>query len=223
MKNLAFILLIVGAALIGGGLQQHQIADGAEKDPVRVRLGALEKGAPLHPKYIIVGKHWKGYPYSVFEYKSLVGEDAGPSSRVRHSYYPVVSESHPVGATLAQLTQRYGSLRKVPEAEMPALSDYALLVRTTEFKRVSDLPTGWKKGAQLSGLIMNNYGHLSSEELKLLSDGFPEVDLRRMKVLDLGREPLQQDYVLMLLGGGAGTLVLSMVLFSWLIVRFFRR
>ena len=223
MKNLAFIFLIIGVALLGFGVHQYEVSDGADAGPTNVRLSEVERIGFLNLKNITIDAHLKVYPSLIYSFSAVAGQtEAKDFNRIRYSYYPVVSLIHPYAIKIDELTKKYGGVEKIPNNLLPELSMFSILVKTADFQKKSDLPTHVQIGNGITGIITNDYSGLSQDEKSLLLESFPKLDLNRVYLLDQGLQPIPSDHIYILIGGGVTLLLIGLVLFLILIFKFLK-
>lgn len=216
MFRLKLLLLIGGGVLAFLGFQEYQLSAGTSVEPEAIELSTIEDGGVPENPYLEIGPHWALYGGSVYEYRQGRFETGEPelSTDVTHTYYPIVSDSHPFIQTLASLEERYGSLADAPEEEFPELrGNIAVLVKTKVFDTIGDIPDGFDRSEGIQGLVINRISSLDSKERELLLSSFPDLDIDQLAILEQNREPASQERSFGMMGGGA---LLSLLGLGWL-------
>ena len=82
---------------------------------------------------------------------------------------PSSSTSNPEIKKIQELEEKYGSLDKVP-GDVEPLSKFVVMVKTTRYKKVDDVPsTAVRFEQQVQGLILNGINPLSYEERQVMN------------------------------------------------------
>ena len=217
LMRIRLALLIGGGVLTFLGFQEYQVAAGTSTEPEGVDLAEVEaSGAPENP-HIEIGPHWAVYGGSVYEYRQGRFETGDPegSTKVTHTYYPIVSDSHPFIQALAEVEDRYGTLADVPDEELPELrGGIAVVVKTRAFGTIDEIPDGFAREESIRGLVINRISSLDSEERRLLTESFPDLDVDQLAILEQNREPASPQRSLGMMGGGV---LLSLAGLGWLL------
>jgi hypothetical protein len=191
------LLLAGGGGLALLGFCEYAASAGASKKPVPANLAELEAGKPLPDKHIVIGRHIAVHTAGVysFETKREFGEPKPkPDDRLNHTYYPIISESHPYLQQLAALTDKYGGLENVPQnVPLPTLKSFAVLVKSHGYNTVSQLPKQIRPEPRVQGMVVRRISLLDFEERQLLRESLPDVDFDKMIILEEGRQPTSPD------------------------------
>lgn len=184
-----------------------------------MELSDLEAGQPLPNIHLRLGRHWKVWDELYYSYEIEPDEDPNaPGTKVTYAFYPLVPDVHPHSQAYALPGELYESAEDVPEDAWPVLQDFAVLVRTKEFRTVGALPeTGeWQDAEELTGLVVNEIRPLKTDERDLLTQAYPAINLESVLVVEEGRRPetATSCFVWMALGGGAILLGLFLILRS---------
>jgi hypothetical protein len=170
---------------------ERQVSSTATVEPLAVDLEQLEKGPVPENNHLKIGSHTACYFDTVYK---AVARGKGPkrpdqNTKVDYCFYPIVSTSHPYSQHLRQLEKKFGSADKVPENVMPRLSELKVLVKTSRFRTVGDIPEDWRTESAVQGLVINQISTLGSEEQKLLRQDFGNIDFSKVLILSEGRRP----------------------------------
>ena len=218
MFRLKIALIVLGGFLVWFGFKEFRVSSGTSSEPEVVDLAAFEKGEQPDNSCIQIQAHSAIYSASVYEYEasSYSSNDPGPSAKVNHTYYPIISPSHPFNVRWDELAEKYGSFDDVPETEeLPDLDTFVVLVKTERFKTVGAIPDNVVDESSVSGLLVNRISGLDNEEKDLVRQNFPTVDPDKLLILEEGRKPSSLFKSLGMLGGG---LLLCVLGLGWLAV-----
>ncbi|MCA9234065.1 MAG: hypothetical protein KDA44_01245 [Planctomycetales bacterium] len=191
MFRLKIAMVVLGGMLAWFGIKEFRVSNGTTDEPVDVALAEVEAGTVPENNHWRLGEHVALYNACVYEYEEERGGggDPGPGAKVNYCYYPVLSYDHPVMVQLAKLTQENGDIDNVPDAELPSLEDFAVLVKSKKFKTVGAIPNDWGSVDSLQGLVINTIGSLGSEEAEMFRESFPGLDTDKLVILEEGRTP----------------------------------
>jgi hypothetical protein len=200
MFRIKLIIAVLGGIIVFWGAQEFRVSQGTSAEPVAADLAALESGQEPPNPHMQLGAHLALYPELVYEvtqskYASGV---PGPTAKVNHCYYPIISPDHPV--------VRSGD----PNAR---LNQFAVLVRSKRFKTIADIPDESRQEASISGLVVNRIQSLDKEERKLILESFPSLDLDKVLLLEDGRRPASLAKSGGMIGGG---LLLGLIGVAWM-------
>lgn len=204
MWRIAIVILVAGGFLIYTGVQEYRVSSGASSAPLAIELAALERNPAPESSHLQVGEHVAVYGATVCTYEKSK-YDYGtpkPSATVTYAYYPIISNEHPFLVRLRELREQYGDA-EIPEAEVPSLESFTVLVKTKKFKTFGSIPDevfAHESGVQ--GLLINRIAALDSEDKRLLRQNFPKVDFDRILILEAGRRPSSPLKSLGLIAGG---------------------
>jgi hypothetical protein len=205
--RLEIALIVIGAGIAYLGHQEIQVSDGASERPQQVKLEELEAGQVPDNTHLEIAPHWRMDRELVFRYETKKGEtgDPPPTAKVKYAYYPIVSDSHPYIRKMRNLETLYGSVEAIPAEQLPAVDDFAVLVKTRRYRTVGALPEpAWSEGEAVRGLVVNRINELRPDERELLAESFPKLSFGRIVILEEGRQPASAAYAFGLLAGGAG-------------------
>jgi len=208
--RLVLALIVIGGVVAFLGWQEYAVASGCSAEPVTTELAKLEQGGTPENNHIQIGAHQRFYDATVYQYHQTRGQDGPPkdSTSVDHAYIPIISNEHPFFGEMGELLSKYGSVEDVPEdTEWPSIDNFAVLMKTKEFKTIGSIPDGLLAGAPFSGLVVNRIGKLDKEEAKLVRGNFPKVDLEKILIVEAGRKPKSAMLTMGMMGGG-GVLIL---------------
>ena len=186
------ILILLGIFVGLHGHTEYLLQEKSSEHPIPIELMDLEAGRELSSIHLELGHHWKLFEESIYSYQIEKNEDPdSPSLRVNYAYYPLISEAHPYSQAFNRLAANYGSMDEVPESEIPVLEDFAILVRTTQYKTVGAIPIngGWQEADQLVGMVVNDLREIKDDEKDLLYSSYPRLDLSRVLIVEEGRKP----------------------------------
>jgi hypothetical protein len=207
------LILIVGGAIAAFyGHSEYRLQEKASADPVQTDLAELEMGHPLPNIHVELGAHWKLLDEIIYAYEVKKDQDPeSPDVRVRYAYYPLISDGHPHSQAYDRLFEKYGLEASVPESEYPVLQEFAVVVRTEEYKTVGAIPSDgfWEPGEQLVGLVVNDVRKFDAEERALLQTSYPKLSLDRLLIVEEGRKPESLANCLLWMAGGIALVALG--------------
>ena len=90
------------------------------------------------------------------------------------------------------------------------ISDFKVLVKTTRYYRVSDLPRGIQVSPSMEGLLINRITNLSFDEQRLIHESYPQAQLSAILIFEEGRKPSRPIQIFLLFGGGTLAIGLSL-------------
>jgi hypothetical protein len=200
MFRIKLIIAVLGGIIVFWGVQEFRVSQGASAEPVAADLAALESGQEPPNLHMQLGPHLALYPALVYEVtqSKYASGDPGPTAKVNHCYYPIISPNHPVVAS------------EEPNAQ---LEQFAVLVRSKRFKTIADIPDDSREEASISGLVVNRVQSLDKEERKLILESFPSVNLDKVLLLEDGRRPASLAKSGGMIGGG---LLLGLIGVAWM-------
>lgn len=193
-----FIWLILSVGLLINGCEETRIAWRCTAAPVAIDVEQIEKGVSPGSDYLTLGPHIGLVDGGVYEYTVKKGHEKDPvtdSTPIDKLYYPAFSKNHPLA-----------------QGEDPAKAAwFKVLIETERYKTVGAVKRAQPEGTSLemppiTGVVINTIDPLSTEERKLLQEGFPLLSLDAVTVLEEGRVPMSRASALALLL--AGVLVL---------------
>jgi len=215
--RLAALLMALGGALSCLGLKEYSLCRGTTAEPVLVDLADIEAGRVPASNYLRIGPHIALLPAAVYRYRCepCARGAAADDAPLVACYYPIISRSHPFVARLGQLEHRYGDLAKAAKTHpLPRLDRFAVLVKTSEYRRVSEIPKDAEPRDGLCGMVINRVESLGAEEERFLQAGFPDAHLERVLIVEQGRTPSSFARSLAMIGSGA-LLVLAGLRLFW--------
>ncbi len=215
--RLAVLFMALGGGLSCLGLNELALCRGTTAQPVFVDLADLEAGRSPSSSYLRIGPHIALLPAAVYRYRCEACSAAAPAgdAPLVACYYPIISRSHPFVAGLEQLEQRWGDMAEAAGKQpLPKLDHFAVLVKTSRYRRVGEIPADVQSCGGLSGMVVNRVESLGPEERRFLQASFPAVDLDQLRIVEEGRIPSSLARCFALLGSGA-VLVLAGVRLFW--------
>jgi hypothetical protein len=134
--RILFVMFLLGGVVMYGGLKELFLSEGATHEPVDASIVDIERGVTPESLNLRIGEHTAIYPAMVFEYKQgRLDFNVSASTKVTHSYYPIVSDRHPFIWKMRQMESRYGGFGRMPEdAEFPDTDGIRVFVKSTRFK-----------------------------------------------------------------------------------------
>ncbi|QGJ69293.1 Hypothetical protein PBC10988_9660 [Planctomycetales bacterium 10988] len=214
--RIKLVPLILGGALIYFGYLEYQLGEGVSSKPAPVSLQEIETFGPPEERYIELDRHFAVYAGCVYEYEQGRYDSGEPdeNDKVNYLYYPVISYEHPYWQQIAELEEQFGTLDAIPEHLVPTeIHPISVLVRTTKFKKIGDIPDGMELVESIEGLVINRTTSLDSEEESIMRENFPSMDLDKMVILALDRKPTS---IYASLGMMAGGMFLAFLGILWL-------
>jgi hypothetical protein len=191
MFRVKLVVAVLGGVLAFIGGREWLVSRGTTAEPITVDLAAVEAGEVPENSHWQLGEHVAIYNGGIYQYsksKYDTGEP-GVDTKMDYYYYPVLSAGHPFIVRLGELTNTYGSVEAIPATEIPALTDFAVLIKTKQFATIGAIPSEWEIVDGVQGLVMNQVSSLSSDEEKLLREGFPGLSTDKLLLLEADRRP----------------------------------
>ena len=217
-----FVLFGVGAA--SHGWMEWAASRDAAAEPVEVDLARLENGASPPNPHVRIGPHVACYYCTIGEFKTdkrRGRRKADAATRLTHCFYPILSTAHPFVQKINDLAEKHGGLDKIPEdEELPAIDQFAVIVKTERFKKFSDIPdVPQRREEQVQGLVINTIRPLGAKEKNLLKEEFPNMDFGKVLVVEEARRPSSWAWCATFLYGGVALIGVGLLLGVLFIVR----
>ncbi len=169
------IALLLGSGFTFFGYQEYQLARAAAGGIEDVELARLDSGYVPQNRHLRIGRHLRGYEAMVY---SARGQARNPE--VKYALYPLFPA----------------------DASRPEPDDIKVLVKTSQFKRVSELPATNEVSPNVEGLIVGRIEGLSFGEVGAISKRFPQIKPDELLILEEGRTPWQPSSALLYMGVG---------------------
>jgi hypothetical protein len=205
MARIAVLLIVGGGFLSFMGGQEFLVGHGASSEPVAVELARLEAGEAPPNNHLLVGEHVALYPACVYSYqtKKRAAGDPAPSAKVNYCFYPIISGEHEFIRALGELDEKYHGLDNVPaNIPGPEIRQFAILVKTRQFKTIGAIPGDINTAPSVQGLVINQIDSLDGEEARLIKESFPNLDVDKVLILEEGRRPASLFKSLGMMAGG---------------------
>lgn len=205
MARIAVLLIVGGGFLSFVGGQEFLVGRGASSKPVAVDLARLEAGEAAPNNHLRVGEHIALYPACVYSYQTTkhAAGDPSPSAKVNYCFYPIISREHEFIRDLSELNAKYHGMGNVPDnIPAPEIRQFAILVKTRQFKTIGAIPGDIDTADSVEGLVVNQIDSLDGEEEKLIKESFPNLDVDRVLILEEGRRPASLVKSLGMMAGG---------------------
>jgi hypothetical protein len=208
------VLVLFGAFLATLGWSEYGLLQKSSAQPVPVELRQLEAGDPPPNLHLAIGHHWKLWPELIYMVSLKKGETEGPKSRVDYVFYPIISEQHPYSQAYNRLAARREAGEELTPADLPVLESVAVLVRTTKFQYVGNLPKDgeWGEAERMTGMVVNDVRSLREDEKALLRQSFGKLDFAKVLIFEESRAPASMATALGLMAGGVGLALLGLYL-----------
>ena len=215
MFRLKLIIIFIGGMVAFLGFEEYKVSMDSTEEPMAIELAALEENTEVDNNHLKVENYMALYPYSVYEYQTKKGEtgEPGNNTKVNHTYYPIISQSHPYINQIAELGNRYEDLSLVPDEEWPTVQNFSVLIKTKSFKTIGSIPDKYEIKTDIQGLIINKIEELDSEEKQLVKESFPTVSMNNLLILEEGRKPSSIFKSFGMMGGGAVLSILGIGMF----------
>jgi hypothetical protein len=191
MFRLKLVVAVLGGMLAFFGYQEWRVSQGTTPEPIDVVLADVEAGNAPPNSHWKLGEHVAIYNAGVYQYKQskyATGEP-GPDAKVDYYYYPVLSSGHPFLVKLGELAEQNGGVANIPDDQIPAMNDFAVLVKTKKFGTIGSIPDEWAAEGNLQGLVINQITSLDNKEEELLRQGFPGLNTEKLLLLEADRHP----------------------------------
>jgi hypothetical protein len=205
-------LLLLSGAFCVWGYNEYKLSRDARAEPETVDLAKLESGQVPTQNHVQIGSHVRLYPYLIYSVKKK--DENKPDAPVQHTYYPIISLAHPVMREM--LARADGLAKKTDTAPLPTIKSFRVLVRTTDFQKVSQVPDKAPIEPIVNGMIINSIQDLKGDEADLIKKSFPDVDVSKILILDKDRRPSDLALSLGLMGAGVllGLFVIGRFIFG---------
>jgi hypothetical protein len=191
------VVPMLGFALSAWGWSDYQESHTASPQPDVIELADIEKGKTITNNHVRLGSHSALYYTGVYTYSvpkhSPKDESSKPTTSVTEYFYPIVSTGDPSVKNLGEALKKIEELQKQgktipPDMVVEPPSKFAVVVKTSRYKKVGDIPVDIRTESQVQGLILN-HSKLGDEETKLLREEFPKMDMSKVIILEEGRTP----------------------------------
>ncbi len=194
--KVAFVVILIGLAMIVGGCREYRLGAGTSAAPQDVDLAALEAGGPRPQNYVRIGKHFRLYDETL----QVTRTDKKTNATTREDvyYYPIVSAEHPLIKGAAK------------DAPAKRVETFAVLVR---HKGPLNLKAGTQPSDSIQGLIVSDIDSLEDGGEALLRTTFPKFDSSRVLILEEGAKPTEPLLSFVLMGGGALIILATIALY----------
>ena len=205
MFRLKILLTGLGGFLAFTGIQEFRVSRGTTVEPLAVELSSLESGTAAANNHVLIGEHVAVYGGSVYEYSQDDNSSRAPGAhtKVRVTYYPVISEDHTFFEQLNKLSEKHGTEDAIPDADYPTIDDFKVLIKTKRFKTIGSIPDGLSFQDRVQGLIVTSIDGLDREEKQLIHESFPNTDVENIIMIMEGREPASLGKSLGMCAGGS--------------------
>lgn len=182
----ALLCLSAGTALLWITLQEHRLSRLSASGPVPLSLSDLEKGLELTNPWVILDDHLALYPYSLYQQENPAGKaQSRTEKRLDSVYYPVLSLEHPYVLAWKKLVEA-GRSEQIPDHDYPVLLYFRVLVRTSRYSSLSELPSDWAREKPIRGLLSPR---LDPEIVQYVRENWPDMDPTDILVLEQDRVP----------------------------------
>jgi hypothetical protein len=171
------VAVLLGAVLCGVGYEEYRIGAGSADGAEDVELARLESGYVPQNQHLHIGRHLRDY--KTIEYAAR-GQNARVDRDVEYAFYPLLPADSP------------GS----------NVEEFKVLVKTSQFRRVSQLPKENEISPSIDGLLINRVSSLSAREAQLIRESYPQIEPDKLLILQEGREPWRPGSALTLCGAG---------------------
>ncbi len=219
MSALAFmivglILVVFGAAVGTSAWQEREVSENTTREPVDVDLATLESGERVTNNHVKIGSHYALYYSAVLTYETYDRGSDKPSGDqfLRETYYPIISKSNPDIQKLEKLRAQFGGRDKAPsDAQLSTLQHFTVLVKSNRFKQVRDIPSEpLRIEDSVHGLVINEVSRLGIQEEELIKKKFPNIDIKKVLILEEGRTPSSDSFSMAFVIGGICVLLLGL-------------
>ncbi len=151
-------------------------------------MADLEAGKKISGNHVVIGPHSAYYGATIFTYtqaKNAPKKKIDENLSIGQTYYPVMAPTNPSAKKIEELKKQYQDPNDIPEEELIAIpTQFVLVVRTTRFKKVGEIPTSvLQTDQQVQGMILN-HSKLPSDEAKLLRERFPTMNMDQVIILE---------------------------------------
>lgn len=210
--RLILLLLVLGVMGFVKGVQELKLTLSAGTEPEAVKLLALEKGDIPDSPSLSIGEHWAVYSSLIYTYdeKILGSNEHDSATEINYAYYPIISDDHPYNKAVDKLIEKYGD--EIPEGLYPEFREFTVLVKTTRFETLGDVPDFWDFNESVQGLVINSIGKLDGDERDLLKEMFPYMNIDEVLILEEGRSLSPVGMFILYFGGGFVILALGVLL-----------
>jgi hypothetical protein len=207
---ISFILLIAGCVLSFKGSEEKKVGANATADPVDADLARLEAGDKLTNNHLKIGAHYALYYGTVYSYRtsksSSSRQEPSAGQSIQYAFYPIISKSN---VDLEELEKEIDE----PGAKMKSIpKNFTVLVKTTRFKKVSALPDEPIRAEEsIQGLVINEISKLDEEEKRLIKQMYPDIDFKKVLILEDGRTPKSEATARFMWIGGIAAIVVGVL------------
>jgi hypothetical protein len=181
-----FIGICIGVGCFSYAWQDWRVSQGTADNPTAVEVKALEAGERPPQNYVLLGKHVRLYPLSVYVSPKREERDKNPS--VRKCFFPIVSVGRLV-EDIPPVDRREGPPADRPPARAFQPPRFSVLAMTEEYKRLADIPTRIAAEGGLEGMVVNSIYSLDPKVVALLREEYPSMDPEKIVIVEVGRKP----------------------------------
>ena len=210
MKLLIMFFALVVAYM---GVQELTLFLKAPDAPVEVALKDIEAKGEAPENWLTLSADLAVYDSIVYSY---MGKEGDPEASIMYAYYPLLPIDHPYFLNIIKMSDKYEEGDEIAPEDIPVLENFTVLVKTEKWKKYKDMPQGIRSDLTIKGMIVNDLDPIKSDEVDLLKQSFPKLDLDKVLILEEGRTPGTITTPLLMIGGG-------LLVFLIPFVRFFRK
>ncbi len=207
MFRMKILLIVLGGFATYWGATESWLALHCSQKPQTIRCIDLINNGHGDNAHVVLADFIACTNYFVYEAASNRPGYSGPYQEV---YLPCLELDGPWHQQCLAAVEKHGD-----DAELPAPKDIRLILKLTDVKNDDRLCYQVDQDT-LQGLIVNSVEGLDSEERKLLRQGYPNINLSKCLILQVGRKPRSLAVPVLALLGGVAMVVTGGV---WLLKR----
>lgn len=184
--------MIGGGFLAWDGIGEIRVAGNASTEAVSTNLSDIESDSDWKENFLLIGEHVAINSELIYSYQidDEVDGETPDEMNINYCYYPIISWDHEHFSQRDKLIELYGDFDSIPDDEYPSVDSFRVLVKTEKFKTVGDINFNWAVQESIQGLIINKLDSLDSDEEELIQSSFPNLDMKKVLILEEGRSPI---------------------------------
>lgn len=188
MSRIVVICIVIGCMLVFFGYQEMRLSRVAKETPQTIKCADLAAKGPGDNAHITL----TDYDFTnQFVYQSKSG-----GATWQKVYVPAIPQS----GNLVELMKSHAS------------PDIKVIVKSAKVHSEADLNALAKAGT-FQGMVVNEIDSLGSDERKLLTESYPNIDFAKVWIVEHARHPSGSGKVFAFMGGGTTLAVAGVGLF----------
>lgn len=204
MSRFGLVLAVIGVVVAYIGFEESRLAAVADVEPLEVTCLQLETEGYGDNAHVVI----RDFVPSLHGFVYETSDNADRWDRV---WLPLLSSESEYLQRLQELADTYGVF-DVPKEEFERLSEAAefrVLLKSTALRSEAAVDQFGGPGETVRGLIVNAVESLGSDERRLLTESYPNVDIDQVFIVEHNRSPRAQTDIMYFWAGSALLLFLG--------------